>query len=146
MKLNETSQPPKSKLDVDNKAYIVYDTNGVEVSRHTFKHIWDSSPAMRAAVAEVQLLRADYRKAQAEQKAKAAEAKPLSAVEQEYIEINRKWQRYYDIMFPPDKSPSILDAETADVYSKQMDKWMARLHQLNQSVRKSVITGTYKPQ
>jgi hypothetical protein len=145
MRLFEISGQPEVKLDIDNNVYIVYDETGKEFSRHTFQHVWDSSPAKRAAESDVRDLKIKLRSARAEQSVKAIEAKPLTKFEEEYLEIQAKWQRYYNILFPRDKSSSSLDDETKQIYTDQMDKWMSRLEQLNQVVRKSVIDRTYKP-
>jgi len=147
MRLFEIENWPESKLDIDNKVYIVYDETGKEISRHAFQHVWDSSPAKRAAEAEVRELRIKLGAARREKDKQAAEAKPLSDLEKEYIEINRKWQRYFDAMYSKDTSKRVngLDDESVQVYNDQMDKWMKRMEQLGRSVRKSVINGTYKP-
>ena len=52
---------PLSKLDIDNKVYIVYDENGNELRRYPFQHVWDSSPAKRAADKNVSELKAKIR-------------------------------------------------------------------------------------
>lgn len=143
MELKRPRPQPESKLDIDNKVYIVYDENGKEYSRHPFQHVWDSSPAMRAADDDARKLRIALRAVEAERRAKEIEAKPLSRAEEEYIDVQRRWQKYFDVMFPPDKSPSILDAETAELYSEQMHIWMERMKRLSELVRTSVLIGTY---
>jgi hypothetical protein len=150
MKLTEITKVgrlarPESKLDIDNKVYIVYDENGNEFSRHPFKEVWNSSPARDAAQKDVNKLRADHGNRRAEQSAKDAEARPLSAAEQDYIETLAKWQRYYNTVFPKDKSKEFLDSETKQVYIDQMDAWMHKLERMGEVVRKSIINGTYKP-
>jgi hypothetical protein len=147
MRLNEIESKPESKLDIDNKVYIVYDENGQEYSRHPFKEVWDSSPARNAATNDVRNLISKLRIARDNQSKKDIEAKPLSKLEQEYIVIHSKWQKYFDAMFSKDPSKRLpdLDDETKQVYTDQMDKWMARLDQIGQVVRKSIINGTYKP-
>jgi hypothetical protein len=141
MKIFEIETEPRVELDLPNKVYIVYDENGKEYSRHPFKEVWDSSPAKRAAQQDYGNVKIELKKA----KDKAAEGAPLSKYEQEYTDIHAKWKQYYQTVFPRDKAPSILDSETKKVYLDQMDKWMTRLEQLNQFVRRSVILGTYKP-
>jgi len=146
MRLDEIESQPRSELDADAKTYIVYDENGKEFSRHPFQHVWDSSPAMRAAKADVLKLRTELYKVRSAKGKEEAEAKPLSRIEQEYVDILGKWQRYYDTMFSkdPNKRLQNIDDETKKVYIDQMDKWMKRLEQLNGSVRKSVQMGTRK--
>ena len=147
MEITKIGRParPESKLDIDNKVYIVYDETGNEFSRHPFKDVWNSSPARDAAQSDVNVLRANHSKRNAEKAAMDAEAKPLSAVEKDYLETLTKWQRYYNFVFPKDKSDDILDDETKQVYVDQMDIWMKKLERLGVAVRNSVIAGTYKP-
>lgn len=145
MRLLEIAAQPESKLDLDNKVYIVYDENGNEHSRYTFQHVWDSSPARDAAANDVRELKIRLRAVRSDQLAKAAEAKPLSNFEKEYLDINNKWQKYFNILHPRDKSPTGIDQETTLLYIEQMDKWMKRLEMLNSNVRTSVVLGTYKP-
>lgn len=147
MRINEIESWPEVKLGIDNKVYIVYDENSKEISRHAFQHVWDSSPAKHAAEAEVRELRIKLRTDRDARSKQAAEAKPLSDLEKEYIEIQCKWQRYFDAMYSrdPNKKLSNLDDETRQVYTDQIDKWGKRMDQLARVVRKSVIAGTYKP-
>ena len=107
--------------------------------------MWNSSPARDAAQKDVNELRVSHSNRNAEQAAKDAEAKPLSATEKDYLETQAKWQRYYDTVFPKDKSKDFLDDETKQLYIDQMDAWMKKLHRMGEVVRKSVIAGTYKP-
>lgn len=150
MKLTEIAKTgaaprPESKLDIDNKVYIVYDENGREFSRHAFKDVWNSSPARDAAQKDVNELRVSHSKRNKEQVARDAEAKPLSASEKDYMDTLAKWQRYYNVVFPKDKSKEFLDDETKQVYIEQMDAWMRKLERLGEVVRKSIIAGTYRP-
>ena len=147
MRINEVESQPYSKLDLPNKVYIVYDENGNEVNRHPFKEVWDSSPARNAAQKDVNDMKIALRKSKAEGDARNAEAKPLSKFEQEYMDIHSKWQRYYDAMFSKDPNRRLtdIDNETKQIYTDQMDKWMKRMEQLAQVVRKSIMNGTYKP-
>lgn len=146
IKRNTKLARPESKLDIDNKVYIVYDETGKEFSRHQFKDVWNSSPARDAAQKDVNELRVGYRVQQKAQADKDAESKPLSDLEKDYIETQAKWQKYYNIVFPKDKADDFLDDETKQIYIEQMDKWMKKLERLGQVVRKSVILGTYKSQ
>ena len=147
--LENISRPgePTSKLDIDNKVYIVYDENGKEFSRHTFQHVWDSSSARNAAEKDARDLKIKLRVSKEEQSKKDIESKPLSGLEQEYINTHAKWQKYFDTMYSKDPNKRLpnLDDETKQLYTDQMDKWMKRLEQLGQVVRKSIINGTYKP-
>ena len=138
---------PYWELSIDDKTYIVFDQDGKEVGRHTFQHVWDSSPARNAAQKDVNDMKVALSKAKSIDDARRAEAKPLSNLEQEYITIQRKWQKYYDAMFAKDLSKRLpnIDDETKQVYSDQMVKWMTRMEQLGPIVRRSVIDGTYKP-
>lgn len=145
MRIKEIQSQPESKLDIDNKVYIVYDEGGKEYSRYEFQHVWDSSPARNAAAKDVRDLRAKLGVIRATQLKQSAEATPLSKHEQEYIDILRKWKKYYTVLFPQDKSPSTLDKDAAEIYTDQMDTWMAQLERLGKVVRPSIISGTYTP-
>lgn len=137
---------PYSKLDIDNKVYIVYDGQHNEISRYVFKHVWDSSPARDAAQKEVSNLIVQLRKSQSEDLAKKKEAIPLSDNEKLYLDLHSKFKKYFALLYPLDKSPSILDDEAKEVYGDQLDKWSERLDKLSNSgiIRKSVIMGTYQ--
>lgn len=147
MRITEIQNRPESKLDLDNKVYIVYDENGKEYSRHEFQHVWDSSPAKRAAEKDVNILRTEQRKRQSEQDAIAAEAKPLSTVEQMYLELDRKYNRYLKYIYPKTPEDDILDAETRELYLDTATEWLNKMNNLASggTIRKSIIDGTYKP-
>lgn len=141
MRLFEITSKPRYEIDLPNKVYIVYDQNGNEYSRHKFEHVWNSSPTRDAAEKDVLKL-INIQKAEDN---RLYDERPLTKFEQEYVQTKAKWQKYFDILYPKDKSPSGLDSETQEIYMQQMDIWMNRLQQLNSLVRNSVILGTYKP-
>ena len=128
----------------EEKAYIVFDTDGNEVARFEYQHVWDSSPAMNKAVAKYRELMADYR---AQEKAKEdarIEAKPLSEVEKRYIELDKSIKRYNKYIYPQTPEDDILDQETRELYMKTTIKWYEQLEKYAPVVRKSIINGTYK--
>ena len=147
MRLLEIAAQPESKLDIDNKVYIVYDENGNEYSRYTFQHVWNSSPARDAAAKDVRDLKIHLRAARNDQLAKAAEAKPLSTLEQEYYNLDKSVARYNKYIYPKTQEDDILDSETRDLYINQSIQWMEKMHRYASSgaIRKSLVNGTYKP-
>jgi hypothetical protein len=138
---------PYWELDLDNKVYVVYDSTGTEVAQHTFPAVWDSSKARNAAQKDVNDMKSALRKKQSEDDAVKAEAKPLSPNEERYLDLARKVKKYTDLIYPPDKSPSILDTETKDLYLNQATEWIEKMNRLGDPriIRKSVLNGTYKP-
>jgi len=146
MKLYEIASQPVSKLDIDNKVYIVYDENGKEYSKYPFQHVWDSSPARDAAQKDVVKLKNTLYKERQEKMLATAEAKPLSNLEKEYIDLDNKVKKYFLILYPKDKSKSILDDETKELYVASIDKWQDRLQKIADAgvIRQSVLMGTYK--
>lgn len=147
MRIFEVQNRPETKLDIDNKVYIVYDENGKEYSRHTFQHVWDSSPAKRAAEKDANDLRAKQRRREAEQYAISAEAKPLSKVEDRYYNLDQSVKKYQKYIFPKTPEDDILDKETRELYLNTATDWMNEMNRLASggTIRKSLINGTYKP-
>lgn len=147
MRIFEVQNRPEAKLDIDNKVYIVYDENGKEYSRHTFQHVWDSSPAKRAAEKDANELKVQQRRRQSEKDAIAAEAKPLSRLEQEYYDLDKSVARYNKYIYPKTPEDDIIDNETREVYMQQSIQWMNKMQRYadNGTIRKSLINGTYKP-
>lgn len=147
MRIFEIQNRPQSKLDLENKVYIVYDEGGKEYSRHTFQHVWDSSPAKRAAEKDANDLKIAQRKKQSKKDAILAELKPLSSLEQMYIELDRKQKHYLKYIYPKTPEDNILDQETRELYIKTATAWLEKMNRLSSggTIRKSVIDGTYKP-
>ena len=135
------------ELEVDDKAYVVYDENGKEVGRHAFPAIWDSSGARNAAQKDVNAMNVALRAAHKDMIAKQAEAKPLSQIEQMYYDLDQKVKHYQKYIFPKTPEDDILDKETRDLYLDTANKWLEKMIKLGTSpgIRKSVINGTYKP-
>jgi len=147
--LSENNTPkgvPYSALDIDNKVYIVYDSDGKEFSRHEFQHVWDSSPAKRAAQKDVNALKFELQKKDKEDAEAKQEAKPLSVIEQKYLELDRKYNRYLKYIYPKTPEDNILDKETRDLYLETAIKWLEEMNSLVSSgaIRRSLINGTYK--
>ncbi len=138
---------PYWELDLENKVYTVHTPDGTEVARHPFEHVWDSSPAKRAAQEDFKKLsKENYEKKKAQDAAKA-EAKPLSNLEQMYLELDGKVKRYQKYIFPKTPEDDILDKETRDLYLDTATKWIEQMNKYASggTVRRSVIDGTYKP-
>lgn len=131
---------PYWELDSVNKVYTVHQQDGTEVSRYPYEHVWDSSPAMRKAKEDYKKVYSEYYAKKKDAATATAEAKPLSSIEKEYIDLSRKIRQYMNTY-------SMVDDETKAVYDDQMKKWSARLDQLSDPriIRNSVIMGTYKP-
>lgn len=147
MLISEVQNRPEAKLDIDNKVYIVYDENGKEYSRHKFEHVWDSSPAKRAAEQDARELKVAQGKRKAEQDAIAAEAKPLSNLENEYLKLDKSVKNYQKYIFPKTPEDDILDDETRALYLDTATKWLEKMNKFasNGTIRRSLINGTYKP-
>lgn len=130
----------------DEKSYVVYDETGKELSRHTYQHVWDSSPAMRAANADLKPLIHKQYSAKKAADAAAAEAKPLSDLEKRYQELSRKVDRYNRYIYPKTAEDDILDKETRDIYIRQSTEWLNLMNRYANggTIRKSLIDGTYK--
>ncbi len=147
MRIFEVQNRPEVRLDIDNKVYIVYDENGKEYSRHEFQHVWDSSPAKRAAESDARELKIKFGKDRAEKTKQDAEAKPLSNLEQMYLELDGKVKHYQKYIFPKTPEDDILDKETRDIYLDTANKWLEKMNRFAAAgtIRKSLINGTYKP-
>lgn len=133
---------PYWKLDLPNKEYVVYDAADKALSKHPFKEVWASSQARDAAQREVIALVKEFESGRLAKQAAEYEAKPLSANEQRYIELNSKIKKYMTALYPKDKAPSMLDAETAEIYADQVTKWQEQLSKIDSRIiRKSVLSG-----
>jgi hypothetical protein len=151
--LLETKNPhykpgePYWELDVENKVYTVHQPDGTEVARHPFQHVWDSSPAMRAAKEDYSKVYDVYYKKKKAQDAAEAEAKPLSRLEQMYLELAGKVKRYQKYIFPKTPEDDILDKETRDLYLDTASKWIQKMNMYAEggTIRRSIVDGTYKP-
>jgi hypothetical protein len=151
--LLETKNPgyrpghPYWELDIENKVYTVHEFDGTEVARHPFQHVWDSSPAKRAAQEDLnKLSKSHYEKKKAKDAADA-EAKPLSSLEVSYQELDRKVKNYQKYIFPKTPEDDILDKETRDLYLNTATGWIEKMNYLASggTIRRSIIDGTYKP-
>lgn len=147
MRIFEIQGRPEAKLDLENKVYIVYDENGKEYSRHEFQHVWDSSPAKRAAGQDVKIL---YDRA-AEDKRKIAANAPLNGYEKEYIKLDTENKNYYQLLFPvkgAGHNPNFSKDQIQRI-EQEMEKNHERMMSLQNPslnrIRSSVILGTYKP-
>lgn len=140
-----TSKKPHWKLDIDNKVYIVFDENGKEYSRHAFQHVWDSSPAKRAAQKDTNELIDIIRKKEREENEIKAEAKPLSALEQLYQKLDNSVKKYQKYIFPKTPEDDILDKETRDLYLQKATEWLEQMNRIaaGGTIRRSLINGTY---
>jgi hypothetical protein len=140
-----TSKGPHWQLDIDNKVYIVFDENGKEYSRHTFQHVWDSSPAKRAAQKDTNELLAIIRKREKEESEARAEAKPLSSLEQMYQKLDNSVKKYQRYIYPEIPEDDILDKETRDLYIKKATEWLEQMNKIaaGGTIRQSLINGTY---
>jgi hypothetical protein len=151
--LVETKNPgykvgePYWELDVDNKVYTVHREDGTEVSRHTFQHIWDSSPAKRKAIEDYKVLYAEYSKKKKDADYAIAQAKPLSELEQKYYKLSQSVQNYAKYIWPKTPEDDILDKETRDLYIETSTKWIEAMNRMAEggTIRRSLIDGTYKP-
>ena len=152
--LIETKNPgykpgePYWELDVENKVYTVHQPDGTEVSRHAFQHIWDSSPAMRAAKEDYKRVYNEYYKKKKDAESAEHEAKPLSALEIKYLKLSQSVKTYQKYIFPKTPEDDILDKETRDLYLTTATKWIEDMNRLASggTIRKSLINGTYVPQ
>ena len=142
----EKADVPRVKLDIDNKVYVVYNSDGTEFSRHEFEHVWNSSPAKRAAEQDLSQLKIEYRRKKKQADDAAAEAKPLSTIEQKYYDLSKSVERYNRFIYPRTPEDNILDKETRDLYIDTSLKWMKEMERLASggTVRKSLIAGTFK--
>lgn len=130
---------PYWQLDAENRIYTVHLPDNTEVARFEFQYIWDSSPALRQAKEAYKKIYSEYYNKKKADADAVAQHKPLSQLEQEYLDKSRKLRQYIN-------SYKMVDDETRAVYDDHMKKWSARLDQLSASgiIRKSVIMGTYQ--
>jgi hypothetical protein len=138
---------PYWELDVENKVYTVHQPDGTEVSRHTFQHVWDSSPAMRKAKEDYnKLYKVYYEKKKADDYT-AAQSKPLSNLEEKYYKLSTAVKNYAKYIWPKTPEDDFLDKETRDLYLETANKWLEEMNRYsaNGTVRASLINGTYKP-
>jgi hypothetical protein len=151
--LLETKNPhykqgePYWELDVENKVYTVHQPDGTEVSRHPFQHVWDSSPAMRAAKEDYNKLYSVYYEKKKKDDYDVAQAKPLGVSEKRYYELSKAVKNYSRYIWPKTKEDDILDKETRDLYLDTANKWLEEMNRLSASgiIRRSLTDGTYKP-
>ena len=137
MKLNEIKKRPHHKVDVDAKAYIVFDENDKEVDRFPFPAVWDSSPALKKAQAKV----SELIKLQVQQDANDRENQALNKYEQEYSDLHKQFTQHL-------AHAKSLDAARKEEYllskKDELDKIQHRLTALadmKSFIRTSVLIG-----
>lgn len=129
---------PEYKHDTAAKVYIVYDEFGNEYSRHQYKDIWNSSPAMRAAQTDVLKLKDEgWQKQKLEY-----ENRPLSKYEERYMAVDHLFKKWMTAL----KSKTLTDDEK-NKYYEIISSWSSEMDDLikTKQIRSSVIDGTYKP-
>lgn len=137
---------PYWDFDSENKVYTVHLSDGTEVGRYPFQHVWDSSPAMRRAKEHYSKVFSEYRNKKEEENRLAAERKPLSPVEQKYFQLSQSVSKYQRYIYPKTPGDDILDKETRDLYIEKATEWLNQMNRLASggSIRRSLIDGTYK--
>lgn len=138
MRLNEIAKgKPSIKNDLEAKAWIVYNADGTEYSRHEYPALWNSSPASNAAKADLFKIEND-----------AYRNRPLTQNEQEYLEIQKKFSKVMKFLKSAKEHPENTDPTSIRYAENFAKQWGAELDKLlnipGNPIRDEVIQGTYK--